>query len=95
MGEEDAYAKDSRLRGASAARDGEDYRGEKEADRSDTCLLYTSQNYLSEKYMEDADRWGEMKESVWENYTDFMVEYGVIEEAVPTDICFTNEFLPE
>lgn len=61
----------------------------------DIEMLKMSQNYLSEKYMEDADRWGEMKESVWENYTDFMVEYGVIGEAVPTDICFTNEFLPE
>ncbi len=38
-------------------------------------LLKTSQEYLAGKYMEDTDRWGEMKDSVWDNYTDFMTEY--------------------
>ena len=58
-------------------------------------LLTMSQEYLAEKYMEDTDRWGEMKDEVWDNYTDFMVEYGVIDHAIPASECYTNEFLPE
>ena len=57
-------------------------------------MLTMSQEYLAGKYMEDTKRWGEMKDSVWDNYTDFMVEYGVIEEDIPADQCYTNEFLP-
>lgn len=57
-------------------------------------MLTLSQEYLAGKYMEDTERWGEMKDSVWDNYTDFMVEYGVIEEDIPADQCYTNEFLP-
>lgn len=58
-------------------------------------MLEMSQEYLAGKYMEDADRWGEMKDEVWDNYTDFMVEYGVIDQAIPAAQCYTNEFLPE
>lgn len=58
-------------------------------------MLTMSQEYLAGKYMEDTKRWGEMKDSVWDNYTDFLVEYGVIEEDIPADQCYTNEFLPQ
>lgn len=58
-------------------------------------MLTMSQEYLAGKYMEDTDRWGSMKDSVWDNYTDFMVEYGVIDKAVPAGECYTNEFLPQ
>lgn len=58
-------------------------------------MLKKSQAYLAGKYMEDTSRWGEMKDDVWNRYTDFMVEYGVIHESVPAEDCYTNEFLPE
>ena len=58
-------------------------------------LLPKSQEYLADKYMEDTDQWGVMKDEVWDNYTDFMVEYGVIDKAIPAADCYTNEFLPE
>ena len=58
-------------------------------------MLTMSQEYLSGKYMEDTERWGEMKDSVWNNYTDFMVEYGVISQPIEASKCYTNEFLPE
>ena len=45
-------------------------------------LLQKSQEYLADKYMEDTDQWGVMKDEVWDNYTDFMVEYGVIDKAI-------------
>ena len=60
----------------------------------DLDMLKRSQAYLTDKYMEDTDNWGEMKDSVWDNYTDFMLEYGVLSEAVSASDCYTNEFLP-
>lgn len=61
----------------------------------DLEMLTLSQEYLSAKYAEDAPRWGEMKDEVWDNYTDFLMEYGVIDTAIPAADCYTNEFLPE
>lgn len=59
----------------------------------DPEMLKISQNYLADKYMEDTDTWGIMKDEVWDNYTGFLVEYGVIGEAIPAAECYTNEFL--
>lgn len=56
-------------------------------------MLTMSQTYLAGKYMEDADSWGIMKDEVWDGYTDFMVEYGVIDQPIPASDCYTNEFL--
>lgn len=61
----------------------------------DLELLKLSQAYLAEKYMEDTENWGEMKAEVWDNYSAFMQEYGVIEEVIPAAECYTNEFLPK
>ncbi|MGN0711126.1 MAG: ABC transporter substrate-binding protein, partial [Anaerovoracaceae bacterium] len=61
----------------------------------DLDMLKESQAYLADKYMEDVEQWGIMKDSVWNRYTDFMVENGLIENAIPADKCYTNEFLPE
>ena len=61
----------------------------------DLEFLATSQKYLADKYMQDTDRWGEMKQSVWDGYTDFMVQYGMLEAPLAADQLYTNEFLPE
>ena len=61
----------------------------------DLEMLTLSQQYLSPRYAEGAPRWGEMREEVWNGYTDLLVEYGVLPEAIPADTCYTNEFLPE
>lgn len=58
-------------------------------------MLTMSQEYLAGKYKEDSEVWGVMKDEVWDRYTDFMVEYGVIEKAIPASDCYTNEFLPQ
>ena len=58
-------------------------------------MLTISQEYLADKYMEDTDRWGEMKQSVWDNYTDFMAEYNLIDSLIDSAELYTNEFLPE
>ncbi|MEY8338778.1 ABC transporter substrate-binding protein [Lachnospiraceae bacterium 62-35] len=57
-------------------------------------MLKMSQEYLSGKYVEDNEDWGIMKDSVWDNYTEFLKEYGVIDKTIPASQCYTNEFLP-
>lgn len=57
-------------------------------------LAIESQKYLSDKYIDDASRWGEMKDSVWDNYTDFMKEYKLINKDMKASDAYTNEFLP-
>ena len=66
----------------------------KYVDTYDLHLLKKSQEYLSKKYIDDSPHWGEMKPEIWEGYMDFMKENGLIEEIVPAQMCFTNEFLP-
>ena len=57
-------------------------------------LAIESQKYLADKYIYDASRWGEMKDSVWNNYTDFMKEYKLINKDMKASDAYTNEFLP-
>jgi ABC-type nitrate/sulfonate/bicarbonate transport system substrate-binding protein len=61
----------------------------------DAEFLRRSQEYLAPRYMADNPRWGEMKAEVWDAYTDFMREYGLIDKDMPAEEAFTNEFLPE
>ena len=61
----------------------------------DLEMLKISQEYLADKFMEDTDTWGLMKDEVWDNYAAFLQEYGVIDEAIPASQCYTNEFLPQ
>lgn len=61
----------------------------------DKDLVVASQKWLSPKYQEDAARWGEQKREVWQNYSDWMHERGLLEKPLDTDKVFTNEFLPE
>lgn len=61
----------------------------------DVEMLKKSQQYLADKFMEDMDTWGLMKDEVWDNYTSFLQEYGIIEEAIPASDCYTNEFLAQ
>ena len=63
----------------------------------DPEMLKKSQEYLADKFIADADAWGVMKDSVWDNYTDFMKEYDVIakDREIAASDCYTNEFLPE
>lgn len=57
-------------------------------------MLTKSQEFLAEKYMEDTDVWGIMSDETWDNYTEFMAEYQVIDKTIPASDCYTNEFLP-
>jgi ABC-type nitrate/sulfonate/bicarbonate transport system substrate-binding protein len=60
----------------------------------DAELVKASQGWLSKYYQADAPRWGEQKESVWQDYTDWMVEHGILSAPISASDAFTNEFLP-
>jgi ABC-type nitrate/sulfonate/bicarbonate transport system substrate-binding protein len=60
----------------------------------DTELVKESQDWLSKYYQADAPRWGEQKEEVWQGYTDWMVENGILSAPIPVSDAFTNDFLP-
>lgn len=60
----------------------------------DEELVSASQHWLSEYYKADAPRWGEQKESIWQGYTDWMVENGILLEPISVSDAFTNDFLP-
>ena len=60
----------------------------------DTELVKASQDWLSKYYQAGAPRWGEQKESVWQDYTDWMVKHGILSTSISASDAFTNEFLP-
>ncbi len=57
-------------------------------------MLVESQKHLAGNLIGDAPRWGEMKGEVWDAYTGFMVENGLIDRHMPANEAFTNEYLP-
>ncbi|MDR0356967.1 MAG: ABC transporter substrate-binding protein [Clostridiales Family XIII bacterium] len=65
----------------------------KYAEGYDTEMLIESQKYLNEKYIDDAESWGVMRDEVWDRYTAFMREYGLISSDISASDCYTNEFL--
>jgi ABC-type nitrate/sulfonate/bicarbonate transport system substrate-binding protein len=60
----------------------------------DRELVIESQRWLSPYYIAEAPRWGEQKESVWRDYSDWMVEQGMVSGPIVAEDAFTNRFLP-
>ncbi|MFC2068818.1 ABC transporter substrate-binding protein, partial [Chloroflexota bacterium] len=60
----------------------------------DTELVNESQNWLSKYYQANASRWGEQNDEVWQSYTDWMVENGILSAPITVSDAFTNDFLP-
>lgn len=67
----------------------------KYAPELDAKLLLASQEYLSPRYRDDAQRWGVQKKEVWENYAGWMYERKLLTRQLDADKAFTNEFLPK
>jgi ABC-type nitrate/sulfonate/bicarbonate transport system substrate-binding protein len=67
----------------------------KNAPETDEALAVASQEYLKDQYKADAARWGEMKTSVWDNYTKFLLDNSLIPKNLDSSEAFTNEYLPE
>lgn len=60
----------------------------------DEQLVRASQAWLSPRYRSGAARWGEQQLSVWDNYSRWLAENGVLNEPIDATAAFTNEFLP-
>ncbi len=60
---------------------------------TDMEFLKESQRFLSAQYSKDSDTWGMMTDEVWNGYTEFMAEYGLIEAFIPASEQYTNEFI--
>ncbi len=61
----------------------------------DPDLVAQSSEYLSTRYSEDPAAWGQMDQGRWTEFVDFLVEAGLIEEAIDVDAAYTNQFLKE
>ncbi|MFI8686901.1 ABC transporter substrate-binding protein [Rossellomorea sp. NPDC077527] len=61
----------------------------------DKELVIKSQEWLAPKYQDDAERWGEQKLEVWENYASWMYDNDLLDKKLESKKAFTNEFLPK
>lgn len=57
-------------------------------------LVRASADWLAPQYQADALRWGEQSLDVWQGFSDFLVENGILAESIDAEAAFTNEFLP-
>jgi ABC-type nitrate/sulfonate/bicarbonate transport system substrate-binding protein len=57
-------------------------------------VVRASQEWLSPRYQADAPRWGVQNESVWQDYSNWMFDNGIITESIDAQAAFSNEFLP-
>jgi ABC-type nitrate/sulfonate/bicarbonate transport system substrate-binding protein len=60
----------------------------------DEELVQTSQAWISPRYQADAARWGEQQLEIWEDYSSWMAQHGIISESIDAASAFTNDFLP-
>ncbi|WP_141993923.1 ABC transporter substrate-binding protein [Bacillus sp. B4EP4a] len=67
----------------------------KSAPDLDAKLVKKSQEWLADKYQDDAPRWGEQKLEIWKNYSEWMTENKLLEGDFDPEKAFTNEFLPK
>ena len=57
-------------------------------------LVHRSQSWLSPRYQADASQWGEQEIQVWQAYSAWMIENGILAESIQAGDAFTNDFLP-
>lgn len=51
----------------------------------DPELVKKSQKWLADKYQDDADRWGEQKLEVWEDYAEWMLEHDLLDKKLDSN----------
>ncbi len=61
----------------------------------DLKLAHASQRWLSPRYKEGAQKWGEQKGTVWQRFADWLYENKLANRKLNTGTAFTNEFLPD
>ena len=62
--------------------------------KSNSDLVYASQEYLAAEYIADADRWGEFDGQRWAAFFRWLNENDLLEQEIDPDGGFTNDYLP-
>lgn len=65
----------------------------KAAPELDEKLVTASQEYLSQQYIADSESWGIIEPKRWNTYYNWLNEKGLLEQNIPEDAGFTNEYL--
>ncbi len=60
----------------------------------DPKLVEASATYLSTRYAEDPARWGRQDAAVWDDFSAFLLDAGLIDEPIDVADAWTNEYLP-
>ena len=63
--------------------------------KSNSALVYASQEYLADEYIADATKWGEFDAERWAAFYTWLNEKNLLEEKIDPDFGFTNEYLLE
>ena len=63
--------------------------------KSNSELVYASQEYLASKYIADASKWGEFDPERWSAFYNWLNEKNLLEEKIDPDFGYTNDYLPE
>lgn len=63
--------------------------------KSNTELVYASQEYLASEYIADASKWGEFDADRWAAFYNWLNEKNLLEDKINPDFGFTNDYLPE
>ena len=57
--------------------------------------MLESQKWLVDQYKAEVTQWGYIDKERWNAFYNWLGENGLIEQAIPENTGFTNEYLPE
>ena len=63
--------------------------------KSNSDLVYASQEYLAAEYIADATRWGEFDAERWAAFFNWLNENNLLEDQIDPNHGYTNAYLPE
>ncbi len=63
--------------------------------KSNSELVYASQEYLASEYIADASKWGEFDPDRWAAFYNWLNEKNLLEEKINPDFGYTNDYLPK
>jgi len=63
--------------------------------KSNSALVYASQEYLAAEYIADAKKWGEFDEKRWAAFFNWLNENNLLEAEIDPAYGFTNDYLPK
>ena len=62
--------------------------------KSNSALVYASQEYLAAEYIADASRWGEFDGERWAAFFNWLNENNLMEAQIDPNFGYTNDYLP-